>query len=66
MPMPLILLPGLLNDARLWRSQVEHLAPLAEIEVADLAGPDTIGGMAERVLRMRAGAFALAWLHRHT
>ena len=27
-----------------------------------MAGPDTIGGMAERVLRMRAGAFALAGL----
>jgi pimeloyl-ACP methyl ester carboxylesterase len=58
----LILLPGLLNDARLWRHQVDHLGPLAEIEVADLVGPDSIGAMAERVLAMRSGRFALAGL----
>jgi pimeloyl-ACP methyl ester carboxylesterase len=57
---PLILLPGLLLDARLWRHQVENLSDLAEIEVADLVGPDTMAGMAERVLAMRSGPFALA------
>lgn len=57
---PLILLPGLLDDARLWRHQMENLAGLAEIEVADLVGPDTMGGMAKRVLEMRSGPFALA------
>jgi pimeloyl-ACP methyl ester carboxylesterase len=61
MPTPLILLPGLLDDARLWRHQVDNLGHLAEkIEVADLVGPDTMGGMAERVLAMRSGPFALA------
>lgn len=59
---PLILLPGLLNDARLWRHQVQSLAHLTEIEVADLVGPDSIGAMAERVLAMRSGPFALAGL----
>ncbi len=59
---PLILLPGLLNDTRLWRHQVAHLSDAAEIEVADLVGPDTIGAMAERVLAMRSGPFALAGL----
>ena len=59
---PLILLPGLLNDARLWRHQVAELAPLAEIAVADLVGPDTISGLAQRVLAMRSGPFALAGL----
>ena len=59
---PLILLPGLLNDARLWRHQVADLAPLAELEVADLVGPDSIGAMAQRVLAMRSGRFALAAL----
>ena len=58
----LILLPGLLNDARLWRHQVTELASLAEVEVADLVGPDSIGAMAERVLAMRSGPFALAGL----
>lgn len=62
MPIPLILLPGLLNDARLWRHQIAHLAEVAEIEVVDLAGPDTIGAMAERVLAKRSGPFALAGL----
>jgi pimeloyl-ACP methyl ester carboxylesterase len=62
MRMPLILLPGLLNDARLWRHQVADLAPLAELEVADLIGPDSIGAMAQRVLAMRSGRFALAAL----
>lgn len=62
MQTPLILLPGLLNDTRLWRHQVAHLATVAEIEVADLIGPDTVGAMAERVLAMRSGPFALAGL----
>lgn len=62
MRMPLILLPGLLCDTRLWRHQAAHLADLAEIEVADLVGPDTISVLAERVLAMRDGAFALAGL----
>lgn len=62
MRMPLILLPGLLNDARLWRRQVADLAPLAEPEVADLVGLDSIGAMAQRVLGMRSGQFALAGL----
>jgi pimeloyl-ACP methyl ester carboxylesterase len=58
----LILLPGLLNDARLWRHQAAELAPLTDVEVADLVGPDTIGAMAERVLAIRSGRFALAGL----
>jgi pimeloyl-ACP methyl ester carboxylesterase len=58
----LILLPGLLNDERLWAHQVAHLSDLAEIQVADLVGPDTIGAMAERVLVTRPGPFALAGL----
>lgn len=62
MQTPLILLPGLLNDTWLWRHQVAHLAAVAEIEVADLIGPDTVGAMAERVLAMRSGPFALAGL----
>lgn len=59
---PLILLPGLLNDARLWRHQALGLSHLAEVEVADLVGPDSIGAMADRVLAMRPGPFALAGL----
>jgi pimeloyl-ACP methyl ester carboxylesterase len=62
MPTRLILLPGLLCDARLWRHQVAHVADSASIEVADLVGPDRIEAMAERVLAMGPGPFALAGL----
>ena len=62
MPESLILLPGLLNDERLWAHQMAQLADLAEIRVADLVGPDTIGAMAERVLVTRPGPLALAGL----
>src|SRR4029078_6079223 len=62
MPESLILLPGLLNDERLWAHQMAQLADLAEIQVADLVGPDTIGAMAERVLGTRPVPFALAGL----
>lgn len=47
---PLILLPGLLCDATLWRAQVDALADVAAASVADLTLDDTIGAMAARVL----------------
>jgi pimeloyl-ACP methyl ester carboxylesterase len=62
MSVPLVLLPGLLNDERLWADQIAQLSNFAEIQVADLIGPDTVGAMAERVLAMRPGPFALAGL----
>ncbi|WP_222103418.1 hypothetical protein [Chitinimonas sp. BJB300] len=34
----LLLLPGLLNDARLWQHQVSVLSRLAQTTVADLRG----------------------------
>ena len=46
----LILLPGLLNDARLWQAQAEGLAEVANVSVADLTGSDTIAGLAASVL----------------
>lgn len=47
---PLVLLPGLLLDERLWRPQIEGLAGRIEPWVADLTRDDTIAGMARRVL----------------
>jgi pimeloyl-ACP methyl ester carboxylesterase len=47
---PLVLLPGLLLDGRLWRPQIEGLAGRIEPWVADLTRDDTIAGMARRVL----------------
>lgn len=59
----LILLPGLLNDARLWQAQAEGLAEVANVSVADLTGSDTIAGLAASVLEQApAGLFALAGL----
>lgn len=59
---PLILLPGLLCDAALWRHQIETLSELADITVADLTQDDTVAAMAERVLAAAPVQFALAGL----
>ena len=45
----LLLLPGLLNDAELWRDQLTGLADIAHCQVGDLTGseqrsPDRISG----------------------
>jgi len=58
----LILLPGLLCDAALWRHQVENLGDTAEITVADLTRDSTMAGMAEGVLAGAPARFALAGL----
>ena len=48
---PLVLIPGLLCDARLWRPQIEALADLAECWVADHTRSETLSGVAADVLR---------------
>ena len=58
----LILLPGLLCDAALWRHQIDHLADIATITVPDLTADSSISAMAERVLDAAPGRFALAGL----
>lgn len=58
----LVLLPGLLNDHRLWAAQVEALAPLAGCLVADLTQDDSLAAMAGRVLAAAPPRFALAGL----
>lgn len=59
----LLLLPGLLNDARLWQQQSAALAEFADITVADLTGADSIAALASAALRQApAGPFALAGL----
>jgi pimeloyl-ACP methyl ester carboxylesterase len=59
---PLLLLPGLLCDAALWQHQIETLADLAEITVADLTQADQAGAAAQRVLASAPDEFALAGL----
>ncbi len=58
----LILLPGQLCDAALWDAQVQALADIAEIRVADLTLDDTVEAMAERVLADAPPRFAICGL----
>lgn len=64
MPIPLLLLPGLLCDARLWRDALPAVEGLAAPVVADLTRDDTVAGMAARALALVAGEgrFAVAGL----
>lgn len=59
----LLLLPGLLNDGRLWQHQINALSDTAYASVADLTAADTIAELATAALsQMRADRFALAGL----
>jgi pimeloyl-ACP methyl ester carboxylesterase len=59
----LILLPGLLNDARLWQHQTDQLMSIANVSVADMTRSDTIAGLAADVLEQApTGMFALGGL----
>lgn len=49
-PVLLLLLPGLLCDARLWRDQAATLGEVARPVVADLTHDDALPAMAERAL----------------
>ncbi|MDT8329685.1 alpha/beta fold hydrolase [Roseomonas gilardii] len=59
---PLLLLPGLLNDARLWHHQTEALAGIAESRVPDISLDDSMAAIAARVLASAPERFALAGL----
>jgi pimeloyl-ACP methyl ester carboxylesterase len=59
---PLVLLPGLLNDAALWSHQVATLADVAEITVRDLTRFDDLRGAARALLDELPDTFALAGL----
>lgn len=59
----LLLLPGLLNDARLWRHQVAHLSDVALPVVADLTSADSVALLASSALAQVPGErFALGGL----
>jgi pimeloyl-ACP methyl ester carboxylesterase len=59
---PLLLLPGLLCDRALWECQVRHLGDVAESQVADLSGADSVAALAASVLAAAPPRFALAGL----
>lgn len=56
----LLLLSGLLCDARLWRDQIEALG--TGVTIADLTRDDSVGAMATRALAAAPPRFALAGL----
>ena len=56
----LLLLPGLLNDAELWRDQVSGLADVARCQVADLTRGESLRDLAKQVLDGAEPTFALA------
>lgn len=56
----LVLIPGLLNDADLWRDQVAALSSVAACRVADITRGETLRGLAEDVLADAPPLFALA------
>lgn len=57
---PLLLLPGLLNDATLWRAQIDALADIADCQVGDLTAHDNLRATAAAVLARAPPRFALA------
>jgi len=57
-----VLLPGLLNDARLWQHQSVYFADEREVIVPDLTQSESIHEMAEKVLDETRGRIALAGL----
>lgn len=59
---PLLLLPGLSTDERLWRDTAHALADIAHVTVADLTQDDDVSAMAARVLAAAPPRFALAAL----
>jgi len=59
---PLLLLPGLLCDAALWRGQIDDLGDIATPLVADLSHDDSITAMAQSALAAAPPRFALAGL----
>ena len=59
---PIVFLPGLLCDARLWRDVVEPLRDEIAPMVADLTLDDSIPAMARRTLAAAPPRFALAGL----
>lgn len=61
-PAPLVLLPGLLCDERLWRDQITGLGDIAEARVAELTRDDSVATLARRTLAAAPARFALAAL----
>ncbi len=62
MTLPLILLPGMMCDARLFAPQVETLGAQRAVKVADISGLETMHDLAAAVLADAPPVFALGGL----
>lgn len=60
--LPVLMLPGMMQDARLFEAQTRELARQRPVLVADLGSDQTIGAMATRVLSAAPPRFALVGL----
>ncbi len=56
----LLLLPGLLNDAELWRDQIAGLSDIADCHVPDLTRGETLEALAEGALADAPPLFSVA------
>ena len=59
-PLPLVLVPGLLCTAEVWRGQIEQLGDRVEAFVPDVTGHDTVGELADVALASAPERFTLA------
>jgi pimeloyl-ACP methyl ester carboxylesterase len=56
----LILIPGLLNDADLWRDQLEALSSRFDVRVADITRGETMAALVDTVFAMAHGPVSVA------
>ncbi len=59
----LILIPGLLNDAELWRDQVAALASVARSTVIDITRGESLEELVDTVLAQAEDRFAIVGFH---
>ena len=59
---PLLLVPGLLCNEKLWSHQIRYLDDIADVTVVDTLQDDTLSGMAARALKTAPDRFALGGL----
>ena len=62
MTLPLVLLPGMMCDARLFGPQIPELSLSRAVHVGDITGHDTMAALADAVLAAAPARFALAGL----
>jgi pimeloyl-ACP methyl ester carboxylesterase len=55
-----LLIPGLLCDATVWQPQSAALSDVASVQIAELIECDSLGAMAESIIRSAPERFALA------